>query len=419
MADAARSETDRATRRGDRIPLLVALVTALVLRVSFQLANPPRLSDDRDAYLTLAESVATTGQYGWGPPTAFRPPLYPLLLVPAVWLGQFVPAATPLGVALLNLAATAATLLIVASVADRTFGSRRASFVAVSILATSPLAIVYSASPMTETLCGSLVAGLVWVSVRFRDCPGRANALMWGVIAGLAALCRPTMWVAAAFVWLSLLVGTREWRRLLLGGAAMLVVVSPWVVRNLVELGSPVVMTTHGGYTLALGNNADFDRDVVQVGWRVLWERGQQRWIAERQAAFERAGLTTELQQDAAHRSDAVEWITQNPTRFAAACWLRLRRFWSPIPLGEQSALMKAIVAVWSIGLFAVATVGAWRTRHRDKVALALLLSPVVAFTAVHLVYWANARMRLPIEPALALLAAGAVVRRRPSDATP
>ena len=44
---------------------------------------------------------------------------------------------------------------------------------------------------------------------------------------------------------------------------SVLVVLSPWMIRNFVVFGEPVWTTTHGGYTLALANNPVYYREVL------------------------------------------------------------------------------------------------------------------------------------------------------------
>ena len=38
----------------------------------------------------------------------------------------------------------------------------------------------------------------------------------------------------------------------------VLLVLSPWAIRNQLQFGRPIVTTTHGGYTLLLANNPEF-----------------------------------------------------------------------------------------------------------------------------------------------------------------
>ncbi len=61
-----------------------ALALTLILRVGWMVLKPESLAIDRDAYLLLAQNLVH-GEGFCGPggvPTAFRPPLFPLLLAP-------------------------------------------------------------------------------------------------------------------------------------------------------------------------------------------------------------------------------------------------------------------------------------------------------------------------------------------------
>ena len=49
-------------------------------------------------------------------------------------------------------------------------------------------------------------------------------------------------------------------------------VISPWVVRNLVVFNHPILMTTHGGYTLLLGNNSSFYEFLRNGEWGQTWD---------------------------------------------------------------------------------------------------------------------------------------------------
>ena len=82
--------------------ILLILALALVLRFGAVWLLRGQLTDDRDAYLAIAENLAAGRGYSSvpGEPTAYRPPLYPLILAPAVAVAR--PAA---GVAAVNLLA--------------------------------------------------------------------------------------------------------------------------------------------------------------------------------------------------------------------------------------------------------------------------------------------------------------------------
>ena len=129
----------------------------------------------------------------------------------------------------------------------------------------------------------------LWCLARFNAQRSWFNAGLAGGAMGLAVLCRPTFlpWLGVVAVGMLLVRGGRErerggegerlvgdvaWRFVncvaLVGVAA--IVVSPWVIRNQRVFGKPIVTTTHGGYTLLLGNNPSFYE----------WLRIDTLWIA-------------------------------------------------------------------------------------------------------------------------------------------
>ena len=55
----------------------------------------------------------------------------------------------------------------------------------------------------------------------------------------------------------------------------MLIVLSPWAIRNQVQFGRPIVTTTHGGYTLLLANNPEFYHWLRSGPWGSVWRADQ------------------------------------------------------------------------------------------------------------------------------------------------
>jgi hypothetical protein len=242
---------------------------------------------------------------------------------------------------------------------------------------------------------------------------------------GACALCRPTIWptallVAAWLAWESL--RARRLSRVSIVGAAVAAVtcaavVAPWTIRNWKVLGSPVVTTTHGGYTLLLGNNAEFFKHVAERPLTELWsdrepDRFQQDWLAR---------LTAQRQQEIGYHADEVaqnQWMYQQawksiaaqPGLFLRACALRFVLFWNVMPLlPSRSNLPRSVSWALCVGyvaeliLFVAGLVGLARSWDRRWV---LPHCVILNFTAVHLVYWSNMRMRAPLVPLIALVAA-------------
>ena len=60
--------------------------------------------------------------------------------------------------------------------------------------------------------------------------------------------------------------------------STIVVVLSPWMIRNVMVFGEPIWTTTHGGYTLALANNPVYYDDVLHGPPGRVWT-GHDQWL--------------------------------------------------------------------------------------------------------------------------------------------
>ncbi len=359
--------------------------------------------DDPDRYLILARSLAEGKGFSLdGRPTAYRPPLYPVLLAPLVaTLGR---PAWPWGVGALHLALGAGTVLLTHRAARGLGLSPGRSLVAAAIAAFDPVLAVQSRAVMTETPAAFLVAA----TLAALTLSGRKGPLLGGIGFGLASLCRPSLLPAAVLAGMAALVfgpGMRKERAaragLLLAGTFAVLV--PWAWRNAQVFGEPVWTTTHGGYTLALANNPAYYADVLDGPPGSVWSGpNQAAWFAEVGEAT--AGLAEPVA-DRRLRSEALRLLADRPADFARASLARLGRFWGLAPSGEvYPRWIRIASAAWTAPLWLAMALGlAGRSTYRWPAVTAP--SIVLALTLVHLVYWTDLRMRAPIVPAIALIA--------------
>jgi hypothetical protein len=386
---------DLANRPG----LLLALVVAgaLAVRLVLMAGGLNRL-DDPDHYLTLARSLAEGRGFALdGRPTAYRPPLYPILLAPFV--ATLSREALPWGVGAVH-------LVLGAGAATRMGLSTRRALVAAAVVAFDPVLAVQGRSVMTETLAAFLVAATLAAIAR----PGVRGSIFGGVGLGLACLCRPSFLPAAVLIALAgLVVGpgvmkTRLARSCLLILATGLIL-APWAWRNARRIGEPVWTTTHGGYTLALANNPIYYAEVLDGPPGAVWSGpNQAAWFDEVGRAT--AGMS-EPDADRAMRSAAFGMLRDRPGDFARASAARLGRFWGLAPSGAVYPWwLRLGSAAWTAPLWlalawGLASPTSWR--WPGVVATAFL----AALTAVHCVYWTDQRMRAPLVSAIALIAVG------------
>ncbi len=199
---------------------------------------------DADHYLRLARSVASGTGFSLAFPqlemhaTAFRPPLYPLLLAIVEWVGgtDVLWPARLLSV-VLGLAVIALTVKLGARLAGPTAG-----VVAGGLVAVYPPLVANDTITLSEPLALLLILGIL---LTLHD----RRWIACGVLSGLLLLTRPNAYLVVVVVVAALwrLVGRRP---ALLYALVCTALVVPWLVRNQIQVGT-VRPTTSDGFTLA------------------------------------------------------------------------------------------------------------------------------------------------------------------------
>ncbi|AGA27438.1 ArnT family glycosyltransferase [Singulisphaera acidiphila] len=386
--------------------VLTIVLIAVLVRLAVIVPSFGKL-DDPDRYLVVARSLADGEGFAVnGLPTAYRPPLYPLLLsVLITMLGE---DRLAWGVAGLHLVAGAGTVVLTAVAARRWGLPPGRLLLAAAIVAFDPVLVAQSRAVMTETLAAFLVAATLAALAE-----GHARGAFWGGIGfGLASLCRPSLLPAAGLVVFAALAtgpGT-AWvrlRRASLVAVATVMLLVPWAWRNAWVFGESVWTTTHGGWTLALANNPVYYAEVLDGPPGAVWSgANQKRWFDE--TVHEVEGLS-QPRADRKIRTMALRFIRDHPRDFVRASVARLERFWGFAPAGAvYSRAIRGVTLLWTVPLWIALALGL--TTRRDLWRWPGVAAPavVLALTAVHSIYWTDMRMRAPIVPAIALIAVGA-----------
>lgn len=400
-----------------RRTFLALVAITLAVRTASLLAVPDALRDDVDRYRAVAENLVHRGVFATiEAPTAYRPPLYPWLLVPAVALGPYAKPA----IAVLHLILGVGTVLLTWRFAMQA-GLGRTAVLAAVMVACDPILLRQSTLVMTETPAAFFaVAGLVSLG-RAAACPTGWRTAAAGAVVALAALVRPTFlpWLvlcSAALPWSAARGGHRVAVAavFLISAAA---VVAPWALRNYLHFGKPIVSTTHGGYNLLLGNNPFFYEHLRTEAWGTPWFSHEldRQWLAEMPQG--------EVAADRRAYELAWQCIRQQPAMFVWSCAVRLGRLFSPLPHqispGESLPvrISRYVIAAWYLLELPLALAGmitVFRQRNaQGGGSLRRAAAPwlwagllVAAFAAVHTFYWSDLRMRAPLMPAIATAAA-------------
>ena len=441
--------------------------------------------------------------------TAFRPPLYPTTLAMAQRLViSLVPTAAEraiadhwasrLAIASLHWLLGMATVGLTYALARRLLAEPQPSLdqpqpsqqaplrgstavdmaaaVAALLVIVDPMLLRASTLVMTETLAAALATLALWgwaalLGDRWRRCwPARASLL--GVVLALAYLARPTfiVWTGLLcglmFLWGAhrLVAGRRhggaagplgttravsagQWLLLsLLIAVPTGITVSIWSWRNHRQLGQPVWATTHGGYTLLLGNNPHIFDEVRHGAVGIAWDPEPffQRWALRHQAdprsasfwdsrrlprqdldwVAQRRITSDEIAADRLAYETAIAAIGRDRSGFLLACLWRLSRLFGvmpqlqPLSPGEQrswgSVAVTVLVTLFYSLVGLAVLLGLWRLGRRlAQPPWAAAVTLLLALAAVHCFYWTNMRMRAPATAVLAVIAAAPLVPSR------
>ncbi len=370
---------------------LILLAVAVVARVAYWVLATPRYVPISDAgqYYEIARNLASGHGFDMHfpqitvHPTAFRPPLYPGLLALVYWIfgasitagrcpqphhrGGGRPPHLPPGRPPLR---------------------PRAGFIAGLAVALYPPLLANDVTLLTEPLSLVLILGLLLALDARR-------VLLAGALCGLLVLARPSAQGIAVVVGLWVLWSFGLRRCLQFVGLAI-VVVAPWIVRNWVQIGSPVLVTSNGFnlaamYSPAAEARGAFVDPVYDPSFDKL-----------RLAQFDEVGWQRDLQHMAitnleAHPRQPASVFARN-----SAAFFELRPSFNRTAEVEDGRNL--LFVTWTLPLFYVMTVVGlagvvllWR-RHRTRSLATLMILATAYFTFASLFLVAPPRLRAPFD---------------------
>ena len=269
-------------------------------------------------YELFARNIADGKGYSVdGVPTGYWPIGYPGLLG-AVF---YVAGGSVLAGKILNVVLDIATIVLTFRISQELFHADLGARLTLCLLCFYPNHIAYTALLSSEILFVFLVASSSYV---FVTAQGRARFLLLsGMLWGLTALTKPQ---ALVLPILFLLFFSTNWRSLLKSGlvvyCAILLTVSPWLVRNKTVFGAYTLAHT-GGINLLDGNNRFNDTGTSGFDDRVNALLGDLRTVP-----LHHMFDGKEVARDARARDIAIDYIVLNPARVFALIPRKFTELW-------------------------------------------------------------------------------------------
>ncbi|HXY11239.1 MAG TPA: glycosyltransferase family 39 protein [Terriglobales bacterium] len=330
-------------------------------------------------------------------PTAWEPPLYPLLIAGVFRIFGIYTAASALVLLSLNSLLAALTTLPIFSIAKRSFGEQVAVWSAWT-WALLPSAIFWSTRWVWETSLAALLLALLFalaLALEARDGlkPWLVFALVWAIAALTNAALLSLLPIFTLWAWYRRAKqGRRSLAGVLAASAVFVVCLAPWLVRNYRTFGRIILVRSNFGAELRLGNGPGADgkwmdsehpsKNAKQL--ELYREMGEIAYVAER-------------------KREALAFIRQDYARFA---WLSVRRFaffWGGPPHPRKSATL-LLGNLLYLGSSLLALFGLIDALGKHRPGAWLFFWVMLIYPLVYYVLFFLPRYRHPIEPELGIL---------------
>ena len=441
MAIAAAASTSHGRRSGRReprarlrdLPRPVLAALAVILLVGFLLrawgaTHPvPDPGPDAAAYRAMAAHLFETGRYGTPfqtSPSDWSPGLPLLVAGLYTVIGAAEETAARLLIAVLGTLMVLFTFLI-----GRRLAGIAVGLVASALVATYPTYIENNAQLLSEPLAAFLLAGgllaVLWAAER-------RSLLSWalpGLAFGALTLTRPE-YQAITFAFAALVLW-RVWRdagaarglaSALVVVLAASLVVAPWMVRNRMELGKWVPVSTGGGkalfvatYLPGLGRQVPVKRELMRrhLGAKDPITTSELRAQPMQPLLDRVASRYPDLPRDEAlgriGRENMRRYLSEQPAAYARMSAMKLWNVWergsSPYMRATGWVAYHRLLLLCGLAGFAILAL-ARATRWQAL----LLACPIAAISVLGTILLAVPRRQVPLIPLISVFAAVALV---------
>jgi len=446
-----------AWKRTDTLRLIALLALALVARLGLLIAHWDRpdwfLQPDSGIYIGLAENLAESFGYG---PHLIRPPGYPLLL--AIWI-KLGGSASPGWLALVSLFCGLGVVAVVYLLARRILRQRNATLVT-ALVAFFPNQIFYSVQVLTEipfTL--GLVLALLFL-LRYLQTSRSLDLLVAGAFTAMAQLIKPLAGPLALLFAVALLaVGPRmrlPRRHVLLYLLLPVIAYAGWSARNAAATGR-FLYSSSGRFNLLFVTAAKAKARTEGISL----QESQQRLTREIEQVVGRShrGLYDDVEFIDRYPAVSAKTLLENIGGLPSVWTFSLAEFAAGTATGklidlsrlstganngdplrrpgdlailqfirQRLANLRGTLGAGKLTeillLLVVIMASAWAAirialRQPSIPGWLLILTAAYFTIAINLMGMGYARMRLPIEPLLFILAATVIERHRKATASP
>jgi hypothetical protein len=331
-------------------------------------------------------------------PTALIAPGYPTLIAAVFFIFGTDTFASEIAIIALQILISLFTIWLMMRIARQMLDDRTALLAGAFWALSLPL--LWMPAIFWETsLSACAFPAIILLALRCRRRPTIAAWLLLGASSAMVALINPALLpsLLAIMAWAAW--QTRRIARTtpLLGLLALLLLFSPWPIRNALRFHAFVPLRSTAGFELWMGNRPGADGFLDESLFPMYNHAELASYVAKGEAAYTRD-----------KSAQAWQYIRAHPAVFLNLSLRRCFRFWSGTGnldsprLDEFHALLTSLLGFTGLALL-------YRNRMRSFALLMAL--PLLLFPLPYYITHAEFRYRLNLDPLLTLLAAYAVTQ--------
>ncbi|HQP88207.1 MAG TPA: glycosyltransferase family 39 protein [Thermoanaerobaculia bacterium] len=354
-------------------------------------------------------------------PTAWMPPIYPLVLA-AVFrvLGSF-SVESARAIEIFQVAASALSCAMLFLIGSRLYGTA-VGCLSAFMLALYPASVHFAVQKIWSTsLSTLLLLILLYLFTVMLDRPTTMLGLVVGLVLGMGVLTDPLIFsivppivIFAAISWKSRKITSAKSVGICL--LTFSVVMAPWLIRNCAVFKALVPVKSNFGHELFLGNHGHATGVLppkivgIERQYLGLEELVPGAMLSEVDERYLRN--LNEVEQNRFLLKKAIHSIAEDPVRFVELSTIRFFRFWTVSSRPYELSHYVNYVAYFLVLLLAF--VGSL-VALRERLPSALILIIVAFYPIAHYVTIVGLyRYRYPLEPVLLIAAALALSRLPP-----
>jgi 4-amino-4-deoxy-L-arabinose transferase-like glycosyltransferase len=401
--------------------LWLILFVALVLRVGFLWRyqhDHPRQAVSVVPFLFESGNIAHSLASGQGfaspfrvntGPTAWMPPVYPVLLAAIFRIFGPYTFNSFLAAALFNIFCATLTSIPIFFAGKRIAGLSVAA-TAAWLWAIFPNAILLPVESMWDaSLSALLVATILWATMALAESPRVRDWCAYGLLWGLTLLANATLIALLPLLLAWLAYRAQKQNRKCLGNLALSVAIvllccAPWTIRNYKVFHAFVPLRSGLGLQLWLGNN-DNTQDIFRAERHPIYD-------ATERAQYIQMGEVAYMHEK---QTEAVHYMLSHSAREAHLVTRRIISFWSggtPTPLKDflnvDSTWFRFVLLFNLLAAFGALLGIIFLIRRHSPFWFPAAMFPLI-FPWAYYLSLVLPRYRLPIDPVVLLLAAVAL----------